>query len=194
MDNVVPPLPVKYLKLSSLFTDPEGDEIFVKVQVMPQASWMSYNPITKMLEGNPSDNNDVGIHWIQAFGYNEFPGGQEVGYSAAVFMMTVVSNSPPRTEGDIPTFFAAQDQAFTLDIDAALVDPEGFPVTITVVEIDGAVPTFMVLEPLPKPHLRGFTGFVNEGTYLATVKGTDNFMQEGTGNFKIVISGKGSAN
>ena len=88
--------------------------------------------------------------------------------------MNILRNEPPGSATEVPNYFVADNEPFVLNIDASLVDPEGYDVTITDVEIEGAPPTFMVLENTPSIHLRGFTAQPDKDRYVVTVKGRDN--------------------
>ena len=84
ISSVVPPSSISYQELKSLYTDPEGDAIKIETSISPSASWLSYNSATDLLEGNPTDNNDVGQIQITISAFNEF--GIEKIYAADLVM------------------------------------------------------------------------------------------------------------
>ena len=139
LDKVIPPIQIYYHKLTTLFEDPEGDNIVIGgITVTPPAPWLSYNAATDLLQGNPTDNSDVNQHQITVSAYNEFGSDKIHATDEPVVSLEVVHNMPPKTEAEFLAFSVVADEKFTISLDSLLVDPEGFPgLTISAIEIDG---------------------------------------------------------
>ncbi len=119
--------PFSYVIPAGTFFDQDGNALQLFVQNLP--TWMIYDPATRTLSGTPTPGAPSTIVTVSA---NDGAGGQ----ASDSFQLTVSGppvNQMPVVVTPIPDQVATIGQAFSYTIPAgAYVDPEGQPLTITV--------------------------------------------------------------
>ena len=101
--------------------------LFSGITVIPQAAWLSYNPATDLLEGNPNENSDAGQFQITVSANNKFSIGKNHAIDQSVIHLNVLLNQPPTSSADVLAFSVVAEENFIINLDSMIMDPEGFP-------------------------------------------------------------------